>query len=175
MDANRNFAGHGSSNSISNKEDREVALRHIDSFIKFKEHRRIEYNRIAKDTPSNSIRLNLEYIMSRENECLKEARELRNIIESDRLGEVKLRKTKDFQVYDHFERQNLDEVDTLNIKDILMAALAEDKDMIDRLKLLAVEYIGTRTENAAKHLMNSIIGAKNDITDRLLKLEQWDW
>ena len=101
METRRNFGEYESNRPIRNKEDREATLRHIESFIKSKELRRTEYSRVAKSAPYSNIRSDIEYIMTRENECLKEARELRNIIESDKLGEVKLRKTDDFQAHGH--------------------------------------------------------------------------
>ena len=53
----------GKSKSISNKEDQEVALRHIGSFIKFKESRIAEYNKIANETSYDNIKFNIMYIM----------------------------------------------------------------------------------------------------------------
>lgn len=175
MGIHRDLGESGKSRSISNKEEQEVALKHIDSFIKFKERRITEYNKIANETSYDNIKFNIMYIMSRENKCLEDAVKLRDVIENDRLSEIKLRKTTDFQVYDHLEGQELEEANASSMGDILRAALTEDKDMVDRLKLLAVEYAGTNTEEVAKHLMDSIISAKNDITDRLLKLEHGDW
>ncbi|MEM0201799.1 MAG: hypothetical protein QXR73_01305, partial [Candidatus Micrarchaeaceae archaeon] len=150
--------------SISNMKDQDVAIRFVDNFIKFKERRIAEYKKVADGTPYDNVWFNIEYIMSKENKCLEEAKKLRSAIDKDGLDDIKLRRTENYQIYDHLEGQELEEANTKSITDILKAALAEDKDMIDRLKLISVEYNGTHAEKAAEHLMNSIVDAKNGIT-----------
>ncbi|MEM0154857.1 MAG: hypothetical protein QW814_03440 [Methanothrix sp.] len=174
MEMHKNHTG-SDHNSISNMKDQDVAIRLVDNFIKFKERRIAEYKKVADWTPYDNVRFNIRYIMSKENKCLEEAKKLRNAIVNGGLDDIKLRRTEDYQVYDHIEGQELEEANTKSINDILKAALAEDKDMIDRLTLISVEYSGTHAEKAAKHLMSSIVDAKNGITDLLFGLEHGDW
>jgi hypothetical protein len=176
MDVSRKFGQTGDGRHISNKMSQEEALRHIDGFIMSKGRRIAEYKKITENTPYDSVRSSIENIILREKECLEESRSFRNMVELDRLGEIKLRKTKDLQTYSHLAGAEwLEGSAAAGIRNILVAAITEDEDMISKLKLLAEEYLGTVTEKAAKHLMDSIISAKKDIAGRLLKLEQGGW
>ncbi len=171
MDASKNF---DHTRSISNKAEDEVALKHIDSFISFKTRELKLYGNIIENTPYANIKHNVSYVMEKEEECLREAKELRDMLKSGQLGEFNGENAKrDMQLYDHIESQALERVDENSLTDILKAALKGDKDIIDMLELIRQEYVDTTTMDVAGILIDSVIRAKNAITGLLYSMEEW--
>lgn len=152
-----------------------VASKYMDSFISFKNRSIARYEEALQTTPYDNIKFTLKYLIEKETESIKYADTLKKLLSADTLHDVGLRKNKDLQIYDHFEKPEVENIDSGSLRDILMAAIVEDKDMIDRLKIIGIENENTETGKAVAHLINTIINAKNAITDVLLGLDTKEW
>lgn len=152
-----------------------VASKYTDSFISFKNRSIARYEKAAKTTPFNNVRFTLEYLIEKETDCIKDAEALKGLLGANMLRDVEVKENDDLQIYDHLEKLTPENIDNSSLRDILRVAITEDKEMIDRLKIIGIENENTETGKAVTHLINTIINAKNAITNVLLGLDAGEW
>jgi hypothetical protein len=175
MDAVRDLPKEGSKEQYSEANELAVASKYVDSFISFKVRSVKRYKEIMESTPYDNMKRNLGYLIGKEEECIGEAKALKELIDEGMLEGLKLRKERDMQIYDHFESTPLKNLDGSSFRDILKAAISDDKEMIDRLSIVSIENADTKVGKAAEHLISSIIASKNIITSVLLSFDSNEW